>query len=67
MSSAHRSWSQRREDRMAATVRTPEDNERARIEGLRSQAELIDEAEDAGILTREQANEYRAKYGHPTR
>ncbi len=52
---------------MAATIRTPADNERARIEGLRSQAELIDEAEGAGILTREQANQYRRRYGHPVR
>jgi len=63
MSSAHRSWSERRFDRMAATVRTPADLEASRLEGRRQQAEVIAEALAAGILTADQAAALRARYG----
>ena len=47
---------------MAATVRSPEEMARAEIEGRRLAAELIDEIEADGTITREQANMFRDQY-----
>lgn len=63
MSSARRSWREVREDRRAASVRTPADLARFAEEAKRGQRELIARALELGRITEAQADEMRGRFG----